>query len=69
MVDVLYGICDEFKTPFYLPQCFDDGIGGETAARVAARETSCAGSLERRGLQLRLWQPWPAGATPRARRN
>jgi YegS/Rv2252/BmrU family lipid kinase len=37
MVDVLYGICDGFKTPFICLNASTMGIGGETAARVAAQ--------------------------------
>jgi YegS/Rv2252/BmrU family lipid kinase len=37
IVDVLYGICDGFKTPFICLNASTMGIGGETAARVAAQ--------------------------------
>lgn len=37
MVDVLYGICDGFKTPFICINASTMGIGGETAGRVAAQ--------------------------------
>ena len=36
-VDVLYGLCDEFRTPFICLNASTMGIGGETAARVAAQ--------------------------------
>lgn len=36
-VDVLYGICDGFTTPFICLNASTMGIGGETAARVAAQ--------------------------------
>ena len=36
-VDVLYGLCDEYKTPFICLNASTMGIGGETAARVAAQ--------------------------------
>ena len=36
-VDVLYGICNEFTTPFICLNASTMGIGGETAARVAAQ--------------------------------
>lgn len=36
LVDVLYGLCDEYKTPFICLNASTMGIGGETAARVAA---------------------------------
>lgn len=36
-VDVLYGICDGFTTPFICINASTMGIGGETAARVAAQ--------------------------------
>jgi diacylglycerol kinase (ATP) len=36
-VDVLYGVCDEFTTPFICLNASTMGIGGETAARVAAQ--------------------------------
>lgn len=35
-VDVLYGLCDEYLTPFICLNASTMGIGGETAARVAA---------------------------------
>ena len=35
-VDVLYGICDNYATPFICLNASTMGIGGETAARVAA---------------------------------
>jgi diacylglycerol kinase (ATP) len=34
-VDVLYGLCDEYTTPFICLNASTMGIGGETAARVA----------------------------------
>jgi len=37
LVDVLYGLCDEYKTPFICVNASTMGIGGETAARVAAQ--------------------------------
>jgi YegS/Rv2252/BmrU family lipid kinase len=37
LVDVLYGLCDEYKTPFICLNAATMGIGGETAARVAAQ--------------------------------
>jgi YegS/Rv2252/BmrU family lipid kinase len=37
VVDVLYGICDEYRTPFICLNASTMGIGGETAARVAAQ--------------------------------
>jgi diacylglycerol kinase (ATP) len=36
-VDVLYGLCDEYATPFICLNASTMGIGGETAARVAAQ--------------------------------
>ncbi len=36
-VDVLYGVCDGFTTPFICLNASTMGIGGETAARVAAQ--------------------------------
>lgn len=36
-VDVLYGLCDEYTTPFICLNASTMGIGGETAARVAAQ--------------------------------
>jgi len=36
LVDVLYGLCDGYKTPFICLNASTMGIGGETAARVAA---------------------------------
>ena len=35
--DVLYGLCDGYKTPFICLNASTMGIGGETAARVAAQ--------------------------------
>ncbi|MEP6718804.1 MAG: diacylglycerol kinase family protein [bacterium] len=35
--DVLYGICDNYRTPFICINASTMGIGGETAARVAAQ--------------------------------
>jgi diacylglycerol kinase (ATP) len=35
--DVLYGICDDYKTPFICLNACTMGIGGETAARVAGQ--------------------------------
>jgi YegS/Rv2252/BmrU family lipid kinase len=37
VVDVLYGVCDGYKTPFICLNASTMGIGGETAARVAAQ--------------------------------
>ncbi|HKO97260.1 MAG TPA: diacylglycerol kinase family protein [Pyrinomonadaceae bacterium] len=37
LVDVLYGRCDQFQTPFICLNASTMGIGGETAARVAAQ--------------------------------
>lgn len=37
VVDVLYGLCDEYTTPFICLNASTMGIGGETAARVAAQ--------------------------------
>lgn len=37
LVDVLYGLCDGYKTPFICLNACTMGIGGETAARVAAQ--------------------------------
>lgn len=37
LVDVLFGLCDDFKTPFICLNASTMGIGGETAARVAAQ--------------------------------
>jgi YegS/Rv2252/BmrU family lipid kinase len=37
MVDVLYGLCDEYTTPFICLNASTMGIGGETAARVAGQ--------------------------------
>lgn len=34
-VDLIYGLCDGFKTPFIFLNACTMGIGGETAARVA----------------------------------
>jgi len=42
-VDVLYGLCDGYQTPFICLNASTMGIGGETAARVAAQ-----GNLARR---------------------
>jgi diacylglycerol kinase (ATP) len=36
LVDILYGLCDGFKTPFICVNASTMGIGGETASRVAA---------------------------------
>jgi YegS/Rv2252/BmrU family lipid kinase len=36
-VDVLYGLCDTYQTPFICINASTMGIGGETAARVAAQ--------------------------------
>jgi diacylglycerol kinase (ATP) len=36
-VDVLYGLCDEYTTPFICLNASTMGIGGEAAARVAAQ--------------------------------
>jgi YegS/Rv2252/BmrU family lipid kinase len=37
LVDVLYGLCDGYETPFICLNASTMGIGGETAARVAAQ--------------------------------
>lgn len=37
LVDVLYGLCDEYQTPFICLNASTMGIGGETAARVAGQ--------------------------------
>lgn len=37
LVDVLYGVCDGFQSPFICLNASTMGIGGETAARVAAQ--------------------------------
>lgn len=37
LVDVLYGICDGYTTPFICLNASTMGIGGDTAARVAAQ--------------------------------
>jgi len=37
LIDVLYGICDGYQTPFICLNASTMGIGGETAARVAAQ--------------------------------
>jgi diacylglycerol kinase (ATP) len=37
LVDVLYGLCDEYSTPFICLNASTMGIGGETAGRVAAQ--------------------------------
>lgn len=37
VVDVLYGLCDEYRKPFICLNASTMGIGGETAARVAAQ--------------------------------
>lgn len=37
LVDVLYGLCDEYTTPFICLNASTMGIGGEAAARVAAQ--------------------------------
>ena len=37
VVDVLYGLCDEYRRPFICLNASTMGIGGETAARVAAQ--------------------------------
>ena len=37
LVDILYGLCDGFKTPFICMNASTMGIGGETASRVAAQ--------------------------------
>ena len=36
LVDVLYGLCDEYTTPFICLNASTMGIGGDAAARVAA---------------------------------
>jgi YegS/Rv2252/BmrU family lipid kinase len=36
-VDVLYGLCDEYRTPFICLNASTMGIGGDAAARVAAQ--------------------------------
>ena len=37
LVDVLYGLCDGYQTPFICLNASTMGIGGETAGRVAAQ--------------------------------
>jgi YegS/Rv2252/BmrU family lipid kinase len=37
VIDVLYGLCDEYKNPFICLNASTMGIGGETASRVAAQ--------------------------------
>ena len=37
LVDVFYGLCDEYQSPFICLNASTMGIGGETAARVAAQ--------------------------------
>jgi YegS/Rv2252/BmrU family lipid kinase len=37
LVDVLYGLCDGYETPFICLNASTMGIGGETAGRVAAQ--------------------------------
>jgi diacylglycerol kinase (ATP) len=37
LIDILYGRCDGFKTPFMCMNASTMGIGGETASRVAAQ--------------------------------
>jgi YegS/Rv2252/BmrU family lipid kinase len=37
VVDLVYGLCDGFQTPFIFLNASTMGIGGETAARVAAQ--------------------------------
>jgi diacylglycerol kinase family enzyme len=37
IIDVLYGACNDFRTPFICLNASTMGIGGETAARVAAQ--------------------------------
>lgn len=37
VVDVLYGVCDNYRSPFICLNASTMGIGGETAARVAAQ--------------------------------
>ncbi|MFN2493709.1 MAG: diacylglycerol kinase family protein [Pyrinomonadaceae bacterium] len=37
LVDVLYGLCDGYRTPFVCLNASTMGIGGDTAARVAAQ--------------------------------
>jgi diacylglycerol kinase (ATP) len=37
LVDVLYGLCDGYQTPFVCLNASTMGIGGETATRVAAQ--------------------------------
>ncbi|HEV7472659.1 MAG TPA: diacylglycerol kinase family protein [Pyrinomonadaceae bacterium] len=36
LIDVLYGLCNEYQSPFICLNASTMGIGGETAARVAA---------------------------------
>lgn len=38
LVDVLYGLCDEYQMPFICLNASTMGIGGETAGRVAAQK-------------------------------
>jgi YegS/Rv2252/BmrU family lipid kinase len=37
LVDILYGLCNGFKTPFICMNASTMGIGGDTASRVAAQ--------------------------------
>ena len=37
VVDVLYGVCDNYRSPFVCINASTMGIGGDTAARVAAQ--------------------------------
>jgi len=37
LVDVLYGLCDDYRKPFICMNACTMGIGGETAGRVAAQ--------------------------------
>jgi YegS/Rv2252/BmrU family lipid kinase len=39
LVDVLYGLCDEYQTPFVCLNASTMGIGGEAAGRVAAHRS------------------------------
>ena len=62
VVDVLYGLCDDYRTPFICLNASTMGIGGETAARVAAQ-----GNFMRKfsgETQIRscgLWSAWRVG--------
>jgi YegS/Rv2252/BmrU family lipid kinase len=61
MVDVLYGLCDGYKTPFICVNASTMGIGGETAARVAAQGNLArkfSGELRFAGAALAALAGW-----------